>query len=160
VSRRSADTALRHISELVRAAGAGVNSETDSVKWSESLDGRLRERLAGCGLVASNGRRKTETVRVLGPFIDAYIAKLSDAKPSTITNYRHARQWLVEYFREQMLLADMARAVCESVGVASDGASGDISRPCCEFMDGAQQPSGREALFAGDAGSLVESDRR
>jgi integrase len=110
VSRRSADTVLRHVSELVRAAKAGVHPETDSVKWSESLDGRLRDRLAACGLVGCSGKRRTETARVLGPFIDAYIAERTDARPSTITNYRHAKQWLVAYFGESMLLADITPA--------------------------------------------------
>ena len=110
VSRRSADTILRHVSELVRAARAGVNPETDSVKWSETLEGRLRDRLASCGLVTSLARRQTEKFRNLGPFIGAYIAERTDAKPSTITNYKHAKQWLVKYFGESILLADITPA--------------------------------------------------
>ena len=114
VSRRTADTILRHIAELVRAKNAGVNPETDSVKWSETVDGRLRERLAAFGVVLPNTRRpRTDEQRLLGPFIDRYIEERTDAKPSTITNYRHARQWLVAFFDDKKPLVDITPADCD-----------------------------------------------
>ncbi|WP_218922343.1 tyrosine-type recombinase/integrase [Fuerstiella marisgermanici] len=114
MSRRSADTILRHVSELVHALKAGVRPEADSVKWAQSLDGRLRSRLAACGLVHSEDtHRKQEQCRLLGPFIDRYIEERTDAKPSTITNYKHAKRWLVQFFGKDKLLIDVTPADCD-----------------------------------------------
>ena len=105
---------MRHVSELVHALKAGVKPETDSVKWAQSIDGRLRKRLAACELVQpENEELKRERSRLLGPFIDRYIEERTDAKPSTITNFKHARQWLVKFFGEDKHLTMITQADCD-----------------------------------------------
>jgi integrase len=114
MSRRSAETILRHVEELTRAAKAGVKPEVDSVKWSMDLEGRLRDRLVACGLITGTSRRQHDLDRrFLEPFIDRYIEERTDARPSTITNYRHAKRWLVEFFGPDRPLAEITPADCD-----------------------------------------------
>src|SRR6266436_5723940 len=69
-----------HVERLVVAPYSEL--PTDTAKWLADLDDKMHARLAGVGL-AKPRRFSTMT---LGPFIDAYIADRTDAKPRTIIN--------------------------------------------------------------------------
>lgn len=114
MSRRTAESVQRHVTELVRARKANVRAETDSIKWAESLQGRIRDRLAEIGLASAvRAARSQDEGRLLGPFLASYITQRTDAKPSTITNYNHAKRWLVDYFGDRKILAEITPADCE-----------------------------------------------
>ena len=114
MSQRSADTMFRNLRELIRANAAKVRPDGPAEAWAFSLTGRIRKRLAELGLVAGEQKRRSEdSGRFLGPFVDDYIAQRTDAKPSTVTNFKHAKRWLVNHFGDNKLLAEITSADCD-----------------------------------------------
>lgn len=113
MSKRSADTVLRHVRELIHAAKVGVKPEAATVQWAQGLEGRIRDRLVEAGLITGEAAERRERSHTLARFVDLYIEERTDAKPSTLTNYRHAKQWLVDYFGADKLLTDITPADCD-----------------------------------------------
>ena len=84
----------------MQANATGQQPNAAAVKWAQSLDGRLRQTLTGWGLIEpASQRANSDAGRLLGPFVDAYIADRTDLKPGTLTNYKQARRLLVEFFK-------------------------------------------------------------
>jgi integrase len=111
VSKRNAETVAYHVSELVRAYAAGVAPEVGTAKWANELSGRIRDRLAGWGLVcAERNRRSGDAVRLVGPFFDAYIASRTDLKPTTVYKYQQAAGYFTKFVGGDRLLADITPA--------------------------------------------------
>ena len=111
VSKRSADTAFRHVSELIAANTAGGRPDAQTEKWARGLTGRIRQRLVELGLIdAANPMLGTDAGRLLGPYLDAYILGRTDCKPGTIENFKHARRLLVELFGERKPLVTITMA--------------------------------------------------
>ena len=114
MSQRAADTIFRNMSELIRAYANGVRPDGPAEKWSLNLTGRLRGKLASYGLVEpENKLRNSEAGRFLKQFVEAYIIGRTDAKPSTISNYKHAKTWLLRHFDNNTLLTSITPAECE-----------------------------------------------
>ena len=101
VSKRIAGNIARHVEELARAKELNQSADTAAMRWAASIEGRIRETLVGWGLVEpANPRLTTDAGRLLGPFLDAYIATRTDCRSGTLTNFKQARRLLVEYFGE------------------------------------------------------------
>ena len=107
ISKRQAFNVKRHVEELIRASKAKGRPEGETEAWAAELDGRLRSGLERAGLVAAIPQRSnSDTARLLGPFMDAYLVSRTDAKPSTVRNFQQAIDWTNKYFtREKALLA-------------------------------------------------------
>ncbi|MEM9368515.1 MAG: hypothetical protein AAGD07_21175, partial [Planctomycetota bacterium] len=101
MSKRAATTVERHIDELVRADAVSTSPDAETARWAAGLDGRIREKLEGWGLVKAIQRRNTDADRLLGPFIDRYIIERTDIKPGTADNFHHAKRLLLEMFAEE-----------------------------------------------------------
>ena len=92
MNRTEADSLRLHIGCLERWRKKGHPLEGATVAWLETLGPDLRDKLADIGLVDA------QPCRLLGEFLDAYIASRGDVKPRTRTNYEYARRELVGYF--------------------------------------------------------------
>ncbi|WP_153559240.1 tyrosine-type recombinase/integrase [Roseimaritima sediminicola] len=113
-SKRAADTIARHVEELARAAEANVTADAGAVRWVESLEGRMRDTLTRWGLCdASDGRLRSDEGRLLGPFLDAYIARRTDVAARTTETYRQAKRFLVEHFGADRPLRSITAADAE-----------------------------------------------
>lgn len=83
------------VEDLANAAITGHIASDETTRWLMSLDQTLHAKLAAVGLV------KARESASLGQFIDAYIERRIDVKPSTKLVYGRARRHLVEYFGEK-----------------------------------------------------------
>jgi integrase len=113
MSKRSADAVARHVDELVRANASNMQPEPEAARWAAGLVGRMRETLAGWGLIAAHQKRNDDADRFLGAFIDRYISDRTDVEQSTRDNYGHARRLLVERFGERYLIGAITAADAE-----------------------------------------------
>ncbi len=73
---------------------AGQASAPETARWLARQDAVLYAKLAAVGLVPP---REVAEPKALAEFLDAYINSRGN-KPTTITNLKGARRWLVEYF--------------------------------------------------------------
>ena len=111
MSKRAAEAVARHVEELVRAGAAGVKPDASAAAWAASVDGRIRKTLEGWQLIDPiNPTAGTDAGRLLGPFLDAYIADRSDIGTGTATNYGQARRLLMEYFDTDRSLSSITPA--------------------------------------------------
>ncbi len=108
VPNRAAETIARHITELVRAFGAGVAPEAESARWANELTGRLRQRIAVLGLVGAERRSNTvDAVRLCKPYFESYIASRTDLKQATRVKYTHSADCFIKYVGKTRLLSDV-----------------------------------------------------
>jgi integrase len=92
----------QHLEELASAIKKNIPPARDAVAWAAGTTGKLRENLVAWGLAEPiNPKLMTDEGRLLGPFLDAYIASRTDAKPNTIRNYKQVRRLLCEHFGER-----------------------------------------------------------
>lgn len=108
MGQRQADAVKVRIEQLVAAKVAGHPIDDDTARWLSSVDDVLLQKLANAGLV--NHRASTNLIE----FIDAYIIRRKDAKPSTATVWRRSRNHLQRYFGNQKAVRDI------TVGDAKD----------------------------------------
>src|SRR5262249_45750323 len=78
VSSKVAEEVRRRVEYLYAARTNGTAPDPDTVRWLASIGDELHSRLAAVGLV---DERQAATKHQLKPFIDAYIAGRTDAKP-------------------------------------------------------------------------------
>jgi integrase len=96
---RQASIIAQYCDELARAKSHNVPPAPESVAWANGTDGTLRDSLVAWGLADPISEKLvTDEGRLLGPFLDAYIASRSDVKRTTEINYKQTRRLLVEYF--------------------------------------------------------------
>ncbi len=101
-SQKRAATMAQHLEELASAIKKNIPPARDAVAWAAGTTGKLRENLVAWGLAEPiNPKLMTDEGRLLGPFLDAYIASRTDAKPNTIRNYKQVRRLLCEHFGER-----------------------------------------------------------
>ncbi len=101
-TKRDAEEVLRHVEALARAADIGTQIPTATELWLLSIDSKLRSKLAKWGLCDPGNRQSnTDAGRLLGPFVDAYIAGRTDVAKRTEINFKQARRLLCEFFGEE-----------------------------------------------------------
>jgi integrase len=101
VTQRAAEATKVRVENLISASLTGHALDDETARWVANLDVVMAEKLAAVGLIAQQ-----ETLR-LKPFLDAYIASRSDAKPGTHLVYGHARRNLVDFFGPDKPLRDI-----------------------------------------------------
>ena len=108
---RMARKIAEHCEALAMAQEKNIAPPADSAAWAQSVDGVLRESLVAWGLAESQSEKLgTDAGRLLGAFLDAYIADREWAKLTTKRNYEQTRRLLVEYFGREKPLASITRA--------------------------------------------------
>jgi len=108
---RLAETVAGHCEALGKARSANVPPDPAALAWANGTDGGLRENLVAWGLADPvSPKLSTDAGRLLGPFLDAYIAGRTDLRPGTIEQYQHGRRLLVAYFGERHPLRSITPA--------------------------------------------------
>lgn len=92
--KKDAEAVRVKVESLLTSRITGQPVEPETARWIATLGDTLHDKLAHAGLIDA---RSTAT---LGPFIDDYIRRRSDVKPTTITTYQRARRYLIRYFGE------------------------------------------------------------
>ena len=91
VSRESANAVKVKVERLVASQITGHALGNETADWVANLNDVLAAKLARIGLIPKRENSHTD----LASFLDAYIAKRTDVKPSTRTVYGHTRRCLV-----------------------------------------------------------------
>ncbi len=99
---RLAKTVAGHVESLAKAKSANVSPDEEAVKWANGTEGGLRDNLVAWGLADPvSPKLSTDAGRLLGAFIDEYMAGRTDWAKTTRINYGQTRRLLVEYFGER-----------------------------------------------------------
>jgi len=111
VSKKVADTVAHHCCEIAGALSANTKPTPESMAWANGTEGNLRENLVAWEMAdPASPRLSTDAGRLLGPFLDSYIAGRTDAKPNTIRNFKQTRRELCDYFGERCVLRSISKA--------------------------------------------------
>ncbi len=105
--KHDAKVVLGHVEALAAAQIARSSWDRKTAEWVGELGSVLYDKLAAVGLVP---KKATPERKAIGPFIEAYIAKRTKAKPSTITNLKCVQRELVEFLPANRALADVTEA--------------------------------------------------
>ena len=99
---RLAYTIAGHVDALVRAKASNIPPDPAALAWANGTEGGLRENLVAWGLADPvNPRLATDEGRLLGPFVDAYLASRTDWKPRTVANAKQVNRLLKEFFGDR-----------------------------------------------------------
>jgi len=118
VTKRDVAIWKHHIEELVAARKIGRAAYDETLHWLAGLDDELHRKLTGrAGLVEPRTAPAHESTAscdsTLAPFLDSYLAKQQDKKPSTIVCLTQCRNDLVAYFGVDKQLADVTEGDAE-----------------------------------------------
>lgn len=87
---------------LAQSKASNISPDPEAQKWANGTEGGLRDKLVTWGLADPiSPKLATDAGRLLGPFLDSYIAGRTDVGHSTRTNYLAVRKLLCEYFGER-----------------------------------------------------------
>lgn len=99
VSQRDAEQVKMRVEHLLAAQVAGLAPDTETARWVAALDGTIAERIVKVGLISADRLEKSNsTTGTLEGFLNDYIAKRNDLKPSTIRHLNEAARKLVTFF--------------------------------------------------------------
>ena len=108
VSQHQAETVRGHVENLVAAAWGQAPPEETS-RWVAGLPDLWRKRLEAVGLVAAaEPKSAAEPKLTLGAFLDDYMAKRADIKPSTRVALGQCIRYLTEHFGADKPLEDIS----------------------------------------------------
>jgi integrase len=96
IDRRAAESIKLRIEAMLASALSGCPLDGETARWLADLPAPLARKLAKAGLIAHRAGAPTKVT--LGEFLDGYLTKRTDAKPSTIVHWRHTVRCLVEFF--------------------------------------------------------------
>jgi integrase len=116
VTKRDVGLWTRHVEELVSAKKIGRTPYDETAEWIANLDDELHRKLSGkAGLAEPRQQRHSadELGATLAAFLDAFIAKQTDKKPSTIVCLTQCRNDLVEFFGADRALVDVTEGDAE-----------------------------------------------
>ena len=156
VSRRVAESVKIRIEDLVAASITGHAPADATSHWVRGLDEDLHAKLAGTGLVKPRG------VTTLAGFIDSYIDRRTDVKPSTRLVYQRVRRYLVDYFGEDKPLRDITAGDAEGWRLHlmdQDLADNTVRRACGIAKQWARSAMRHELLDANPFDELVAAVR-
>ncbi len=108
-AKKHAETTRSQVEKLVEAKVLGVPVDRQTALWLDSIDGKLRERLAKAGLAA--GKRTT----TLGEFVPAYIAGRHDVKPASKTVWKQGEASLYTFFGKDRVAHTITTTECEAL---------------------------------------------
>lgn len=103
VSDRMAVAVKVKVENLAAAAITGHALDAETARWVASLSDEMADKLSKVGLIPGRGSA------VLGPFLDAYVAKRTDVKGSTLAFYGNTCRNLIEFFGEDKPLREITK---------------------------------------------------
>ena len=113
-SQKQAESIKTHVEHLAISRMSRQPMNTETAGWVAGLEPKLRKKLEHVGLIDAaekNAAPELEPAkRLLGPFIDHYIADRPRAKPRTVIHYKQVRKALCEYFGDTKPLAEVTGA--------------------------------------------------
>ncbi|WP_391556737.1 tyrosine-type recombinase/integrase [Rosistilla ulvae] len=110
MSKRSAETIFRHVSELIRTAETGLRLDSATEIWANELSGKLRDKLLKLEILTGNTRSCTDADKLLEPFLQRFIDNMVDAAANTQKNYLQTKQWLTGFLGNSTRLIDITPA--------------------------------------------------
>ncbi len=114
LNKRAAETAARHIDELVRATAANVAPSPEATKWANGIESdRMYQTLVGWGLVDARVATTSDS-RLCGVFFDAWIESRTDLAKQTRTKYKQAAGWFYKKFGRQRPMSTITPADFEA----------------------------------------------
>ncbi|MCD0457942.1 tyrosine-type recombinase/integrase [Roseiconus lacunae] len=105
-SKKSANDAFRHISELVDARANHGRPDNATVKWAEKLDGKLRDRLEALDLIEVSTAIQ-ELPKTVIAYMRAYIKSRTDWKKPE--NYKQAVDKLETHLGKDIPLTSLTK---------------------------------------------------
>ena len=109
VSTKQAQAAKVKIEQLAAAVMLGHPPDGETARWLADRDDRMYGRLVKAGLATG----RTGCGAGIGPFIDGWCDRKSDAKPQTLVNMKQVRRWLVQFFGENKAMRHVTEADAE-----------------------------------------------
>ncbi len=106
-AEKRAHSLLAHVESLIESRAAGRTLDKSLLKWIEGLKPGHRKTLQNAGLLDSKDPGK---LRILGPFLEAWMADRASQKQSTLQVWGHAKRNLLTFFGEERSLADITPA--------------------------------------------------
>lgn len=103
LNKRETDLVESRVRVLLAAKFSGDPPPPDVATWLKQTTDYIREKLAAAGLVEA---RKAMTI---GTWLEAFLEKRSDLKPSSVIVYRRCVRRLVEFFGEKRALRTITR---------------------------------------------------
>lgn len=104
-TKRQAQAAKVHIENLAAARTTGAAPSETTARWVAGLGAEMRHKLASVGLC--DDVAKDPAVIPLVQFVDDYIAKRTDVKPTTRAIWKRCRRELAGFFGLRKTLADV-----------------------------------------------------
>ncbi|MEM6855661.1 MAG: tyrosine-type recombinase/integrase, partial [Planctomycetota bacterium] len=160
-SKKHAEAVRVKVESLLAAQLAGQPNEAETARWLAALGDDLHARLARAGLIA------TRSAARLGAFIDGYIRRRVDVKPSTRVTYGRARRYLVGYFGESRDLRTITAGDADDwrLHLLGRGLADNTVRKSCSIAKQFAQAAVRKKLieinpFADLAGSVKANRSR
>ena len=100
VTKRDAESFKCKLESLLSAKLMGNSPDRETSLWLSTLDDDLHAKLVAYELVEP---RLQQGMPTLVEFVDRYIAKRTDTKPTTLIVYKRCRNLLAEYFKVKRL---------------------------------------------------------
>jgi hypothetical protein len=99
---RLAQTIAGHLDALAKAKASNIPPDPAALAWANGTNGGLRDNLVAWGLADPvNPRLATDEGKLLGPFVDGYLASRTDWKPRTVANAKQVNRLLKEFFGDR-----------------------------------------------------------
>ena len=106
-SERQALKVKLRVEDILAARQLGGPVDPETAVWLGNISAKMRERLVAVGLIDAPQDQAGNATFTLGCFLDAYLAKRTDVKQSTLTNWEHTKRNLLEFFGSDRGLASI-----------------------------------------------------
>ncbi len=100
-TKKRAEAIKLRVENLVSAQLSAVALDDDTTRWLMEIDDTLRDRLCRAGLVPKRD------VMMLGAFLEAYLERHANIKPSTALVLGHTKRCLIQFFKADKMLRDI-----------------------------------------------------
>lgn len=107
ISKRDGDDVAKHVDAILSAAMTRSPVAPRTAQWLGDIPEAFHGKLQRVGLV---GPRETKAAETLGTFLDAYLARRTDAKSNTLIFYGHTIRNLKKFFGEGRTLESITPA--------------------------------------------------
>ena len=109
--KKDAETVAARVQAIASAQRYGRRLDAETADWIADQTDMIHAKLAAVGLVTPRQQQSTSapdpSTVLLSAFVGEYITGRTDVKPNTTSNLKQAEHYLVDYFGEKKLLADI-----------------------------------------------------
>ncbi len=111
----------QHVDAILTSGRTRGTLAQRTADWLGEIGDDFYEKLERVGLVGPRERENAPAVALLGKFLDSYIAKRVDAKPSSRLVFGRARNHLVKYFGADRPLNEITEGAAEDFALYLTG---------------------------------------